>query len=246
MDVKVFVLPDSGVGAILPRMASESVRIVADDRENTGGVIAQLSPHPEVRLEIRRLAAGDFIVEQRFVVERKTLADFARSIIDGRLFKQTTALAQDPRRGILVLEGTGPTDKLGVSREALQGALITVSVFFGLSVLRARDPAETARLLVYLGRQTCEHARGGLARCGYRPKGRRARQLYVLQGLPGIGPDRAERLLEHFGSVPAVFLASDEALTAVKGIGPVVAKRVRWVLEADPRSSNGTRGHGEE
>lgn len=227
-------------------MASEYVRIVADDRENAGGVIAELQARPDVRLEVRRLGAGDFIVEERFAVERKTLADFACSVVDGRLFKQAAALARDRRRGVLVLEGTGPTDQLGVSREALQGALITVSVFFGLSVLRARDPSETARLLVYLARQACEHARGGLSRCGYRPKGRRARQLFVLQGLPGIGPDRAERLLEHFGSVPAVFVASDKALMAVEGIGPAVAKRIRWVLEAEPAMSDRDLGQGQE
>lgn len=214
--------------------ATASVRIVADDRENAGGVIAELRARADVTLVIRRLATGDFLVEERFAVERKTLADFAVSIIDGRLFKQAAALAHDRCRGVLVLEGTGPSDGFGVSREALQGALISVAVFFGLAVLRSRDAAETAQLLVYLGRQSREFARGGLPRPGYRPKGRRARQLFVLQGLPGIGPERAARLLEHFGSVPAVFTASDQALTAVPGIGPAVAGRIRSLLEAEP------------
>jgi len=31
---------------------------------------------------------GDYQVEKRLIVERKTLKDFAVSIIDGRLFKQ--------------------------------------------------------------------------------------------------------------------------------------------------------------
>ncbi len=211
-----------------------SIRIVADDRENAGGVIAELQARTDVTLVVRRLATGDFVVEDRFAVERKTLPDFAVSIIDGRLFKQAAALASDRRQGVLVLEGAGPTAESGVSREALQGALITVAVFFGLAVLRARDAAETAQLLVYLGGQSRRYARGGLPRPGYRPKGRRARQLFVLQGLPGIGPERAARLLEHFGSVSAVFTASAEALTAVAGIGPAVAGRIRWLLEGEP------------
>lgn len=214
--------------------ATASVRIVADDRENAGGVIAHLRDRAEVQLVVRRLASGDFLVEDRFAVERKTLADFAISIIDGRLFKQAAALSHDRCRGVLVLEGAGPAAGSGVSREALQGALITVAVFFGLAVLRSRDAVETAQLLVYLGRQAREFAHGGLPRPGYRPKGRRARQLFVLQGLPGIGPERAARLLEHFGSVPAVFTASDQALTAVPGIGPAVAGRIRSLLQAEP------------
>ena len=211
----------------------EFVRIVADDREKAGGVIAELRARPDVALEVRRLTMGDFLVEDRFAVERKTLADFAVSLVDGRLFKQAAALAHDRRRGILVLEGTGPSDGFGVSREALQGALITVGVFFGLAVLRARDPAETARLLFYVGRQAGEFASGNFPRPGYRPKGKRTRQRFILQGLPGVGPERAERLLEHFGSVPAVFTAATEALAAVEGIGPVVAGRIRSVLDGE-------------
>lgn len=109
--------------------------------------------------------------------------------------------------------------------------MITVSVFYGLAVLRARDPAETARLLVYLGRQAQEFVSGALSRPGYRPKGKRARQLFVLQGLPGVGPGRAARLLERFDSVQAVAAASTAELAALDGFGETTAARIRWALE---------------
>ncbi|MFA5058032.1 MAG: ERCC4 domain-containing protein [Opitutaceae bacterium] len=209
----------------------ESLRIVADDREAAGGVIAALSRLAGVEIEVRRLAAGDDWVEDRFAVERKTLRDFARSVIDARLFKQAAALAHGAAHGILILEGTGADLRdTGISREALQGALITVGVFYGLAVLRARDAAETARLLVYLGRQAQAFAQGALTRPGYRPKGRRARQLFLLQGLPGVGPGRAARLLDRFGSVQAVTAATAAELT-VAGIGDTLATRIRWALE---------------
>jgi ERCC4-type nuclease len=208
------------------------VRVVADDRENAGGVIEELRARADVALEVRRLARGDFLVEENFAVERKTLKDFAMSVIDGRWFKQTAALAMGMRRGVIILEGTPKTaGELGVPRNALQGALITVSVFYGLAVLRARDPAETTRLLVYLGRQSKRVATGALPRPGYRPKGKRARQLFILQGLPGVGPDRAERLLDHFGSVENVAIASLDELGAVNGIGDSTAARIRWAVE---------------
>jgi ERCC4-type nuclease len=133
---------------------------------------------------------------------------------------------------VLILEGTvAAAGDGGVSREALQGALITVSVFYGLAVLRARDPTETARLLAYLGRQAREFACGSLPRPGYRPKGKRARQLFFLQGLPGVGPGRAARLLERFGSVQAVAAASAAELAALDGLGETTAARIRWALE---------------
>jgi ERCC4-type nuclease len=211
------------------------VRIVADDREEAGGVIAELRTRADVALEVRRLPVGDFLVEERFAVERKTLADFSCSVVDARLFKQAAALVRGSRRAVLVLEGT--TVDLGgggVSREALQGALITVSVFYGLAVLRARDATETARLLVYLGRQAQQFASGSLPRRGYRPKGKRARQLFVLQGLPGVGPERAARLLERFGSVQAVAVASPDELATVDGIAETTAARIRWAVEESP------------
>lgn len=211
------------------------VRVVADDRESAGGVIGELRARTDVEVQIRRLLVGDFEVEDRIRVERKTLRDFGVSVIDGRLFKQCAALSQGGARGVLILEGTGADlTKSGVSREALQGALITVSVFYGLAVLRARDCEETARLLVYLGRQAKHFATGAWPRHGYRPKGKRARQLFVLQGLPGIGPERAARLLDHFGSVEGVAVASAGELASIDGIGDATATRMRWALEESP------------
>lgn len=209
-----------------------TVRIVADDRENAGGVIGELRGRDDVALEVRRLAVGDFLVEEDFAIERKALRDFAASVLDARLFKQAAAMAVGARRGVLVLEGTASTaGELGVARECLQGALITVGVFYGLAVLRSADAAETARLLIYLGRQAQRFANGALPRRGYRPKGKRARQLFVLQGLPGVGPERAERLLVHFGSVEAVAKASVEELAALDGIGDTTAAKIRWAVE---------------
>ncbi len=216
--------------------APAPVRIVADDRENAGGVIAALRARAdEVALTVRRLTAGDFAVEESFLVERKTLRDFAVSVVDARLFRQAEKLARNGRRGILILEGTAsPTDETGVSREALQGALITVAVFYGLAVLRARDATETARLLVYLGRQARRFARQAFPRPGYRPKGKRGRQLFVLQGLPGIGPGRAEKLLACFGSVEKVAGASAAELAKVDGIGETTAAKIRWIVGEAP------------
>ena len=223
--------------------ANRVLHMVADDRENAGGVIAALRDQAGVAVEVRRLSCGDFLVGDRFIVERKTLVDFAASIIDGRLFRQATAIARDPRCGVLVLEGSGADlAAVGVQREALQGALISVSVFGGLAVLYSNDQAETARLLVYLGRQAQIRVSAGRARPGYRPKGGRARQLFVLQGLPRVGPWRAARLLDRFGSIEAVMTASVAELAATDGIGKAVAGGIRWVVGAGGESEAGTAG----
>ena len=212
------------------------VHIVVDDREKAGGqVLAALAARDDATVDIARLEAGDYHIERRVIVERKTAADFAAWLIDGRLFHQAAALASAPERAVLVLEGSDQDWRdTRVRREALQGALITIGVFYGVAVLRSDGPEETARLLVYLARQARRSAQGGLPRLGYRPKGKRARQLFLLQGLPGVGPERAARLLERFGSVQAIMTASADDLATVDGIGKKTAAKMRRILE-EPR-----------
>jgi hypothetical protein len=85
------------------------------------------------------------------------------------------------------------------------------------------------------------HTRSGLARKGKRPWGKLRTQLHILQGLPGIGPERARLLLEVFGSVEAVLTASEEALRSVDGIGTTTVKRICWAIR-EPESVYGVAG----
>ena len=214
-------------------MNNAPVYLVVDDRERAGEtVLAALAERGDATVEIARLRVGDYRVERRVVVARKTAADFAASLIDGRLFRQAAALAMAPERAVLVLEGSDKDwQDIGVRHEAVQGALIAVGVFYGVAVLRSDGPEVTARLLVSLGRQVRRSAMGGLPRSGYRPKGKRARQLFLLQGLPGVGPERAARLLERFGSVQTIMAASADDLAAVDGIGEKTAAKMRWAVQ---------------
>jgi ERCC4-type nuclease len=209
----------------------QSINIVVDDRERSQTIRQVLTSMEGVTCRVQRLAIGDFHVDGRLVFERKTLPDFALSIIDGRLFRQMTRLTASRMKGILVLEGKSSDLRQGeVQREALQGALITTSLVLGIPVLRALNSEETARLMVYAGRQVRRVAGGGLPRSGYRPRGKRKQQLYILQSLPGVGPARAACLLERFGSVQNVLNAGLEDLKAVDGIGATTARNIRWVI----------------
>ena len=213
------------------------IHIAADDRECKSEVIASLMQIENVDLTIRRLTMGDYQIDNRLIVERKTLKDFAISIIDGRLFKQMIRLAGSKSEGMLILEGTaGDIADLGMAREAMQGALITVSLILGIPVLRSKDPSETGKLIVFIARQIESMARGGLHRHGYRPKTKRKRQLFILQGLPGVGPERAKRLLARFGSIEAAITASNSELQSVDGIGKNIADKIKWVVSE--RGSN--------
>jgi DNA excision repair protein ERCC-4 len=201
------------------------MRVVVDDREPADGPLHYLRTMDDVVVTVGRLEVGDYCIDDRFVVERKTFSDFSASVCDGRFFRQACRLASSPQRSVLILEGSS-AGRSALSREALQGALITLSVVLGVPLLRALDGEESARLMCYVSRQLSRHIRGAVSRHGYRPKGKRKQQLHILQGLPGIGPTRAERLLKAFGSVADVFAATEEELAAVDGFGNTTATRI--------------------
>jgi len=214
------------------RRRATAIPLVMDDRECRGAMLKALTECGAFELETRRLEIGDYLLDGALLVERKTLPDFVASIQDGRIFRQALRLAEAELQAALLLEGTSrDLSGCGMRWEAIQGALITVALFIGLPILRSRHPADSARTLLYAARQHRTVSSGALVRRGRRPKGKKALQNHILQGLPGIGPERAKRLLEHFGSVGAVVAAESESLQSVTGIGPRTASRLIWSVE---------------
>ncbi len=210
---------------------SPPVRVVIDHRERGSAAARALEERQGLAVEYAELRTGDYLVPDRAVFERKTIRDFAQSVIDGRLFQQAGRLAGATIPGIVVIEG-GLADfaAVGMGRDAMQGALISLTVVFGVPVLRSRDGDETARLILYTAAQIDRVARGWSGSTGYRPKGHRRQQLRVLQSLPGIGPRRAEALLDAFGSVRAIVAAAPASLAAVHGVGDTTAEKIERVL----------------
>lgn len=203
--------------------------VIADHREQRSACYQWLKNQPTLNVEIATLSVGDYEIGS-CVIERKTLRDFALSVIDGRLFSQMRRLLAK-KRPVLIIEGD-PADmgQYGLSRNALQGALITLSVVYGIPVLYALDATESGQLMLYTAQQDYALRQGISARPGYGPKTRTKRQCYILQGLPHIGSQRAQCLLAHFGSVRAVLNASAKELQTVAGIGPKTAAMIEEIV----------------
>ncbi len=230
------------------------VTLTADVQEHVSGVPRLIGELSEVHVATAPLPCGDYCLGDALGIERKTAADLGRSIVDGRLFRQTGSLRQSFRRPLLLVEGLCEgTVVAGVPWPALRGALVSVSISFGVPVLRACDARDSAALIVTAVKQLCEALEIPYVRPGYRPKGWRRRALYILQGLPSVGLRRARALLEEFGSVARVASAGEEALAEVDGIGRVVARSIREALgeeriaaglaRASNRASEGRAGH---
>jgi Fanconi anemia group M protein len=113
--------------------------------------------------------------------------------------------------------------------------LSALPLFFGISVLRSSSPEFSAMLISTMAL----HATRGL---GYeiplraqKPKGAGLIGQFLAEGLPGVGPSTARKLLEHFGTPRALFQASPDGLRAVRGIGPKLASDITEALDASHR-----------
>ena len=213
-------------------MDFKDIQIVADDREVSSGIVDVFKERLGISVTVERLPVGDYEVDSRLLFERKTLVDFVASIKDGRLFRQAHRLACAALKTAVILEGTSSDlASSRMHREAIQGAIVSLSIQFGLPILRSRDPKESAGLMIYAAKQERASKDYVSLRHGKRPKTRRRRQLYVLQGLPYVGPKKARLLLNHFGSVRAVMSASPEELTSIPGMGDYTAKAVYNIVK---------------
>lgn len=205
--------------------------IVVDYREKNSAVYQTLRNDKGVHLTIKNLKTGDYLLQHRVLCERKTLHDFKQSIIDGRLFKQAIKLCQSNLPCVMILEGTGHNFQMGkMTREALQGALITISLIFGIPVLRSRNAAETVKLFQIIAYQISDNNIRSIKRRGYKPAGIHKRKLFLIKSLPGIGPKTAKNLLDHFGSVKKMVTANQKDLMLVPGIGKKRAQGILKVL----------------
>ncbi len=204
-------------------------KIMADHREQSGGVIRHLHAL-QCNVELRTLDVGDFVLSDRVCVERKECADFVNSLLDGRLFEQLQSLGGYPKP-LLVLEGESLWGHRNISPDALMGAMGSILVDHGIPVVQTRDAEETARLMVAIAKREQGLAGRKMALRGGKSTMTDLQRLqFILAGFPGIDQVRADALLDHFGSLKAIFDATEGDLALVDGIGEKTAATMRRLL----------------
>ena len=211
-------------------MVAEKLLIRADMRETRSGVTQHLQKSESVHVQFEDLAVGDFILSDEVCVERKEATDFVLSIMDKRIFGQVAQMKANYLRPVVILEGDVFSTRSAISPESLMGALSWMSVIEGISTIYSRSARETASFIETMTR----HAQQGLGYeiplRGGKPKDLKVLSQFAVEGLPSCGPTTAKKLLEHFGSVQGVFMASTEQLREVKGVGPKMAEQIRQLI----------------
>jgi len=216
--------------------ADDEVAIVADQRELDSTIARDLSTREGVQTELETLAVGDYVLSDRVVVERKTVSDFLDTLTGGdrSMFEQVGDATRYYARPVVVIEGDDLYGERNVHHKAIQGALASLAVDFGASILRTTDEDETADLLETIARREQEESDREVSVHGEKQsKTLTEQQEYVVSSVAEVGPVTARAMLEHFESVEAVMTADEDALQDVEGVGEVTAERFREVVGSE-------------
>ncbi len=224
------------------------VKVYVDEREKNSGIPEILS-NLGITVIYRMLEVGDYVINDSLIIERKRVDDLIRSVFDGRFFEQVGKLSEACEVPMLIVEGDlDEVRQLTHRWKAIEGALITAVVKFRVTPYYTRGSEHTAEVIKYIAEKFGSKA--PLKSYQYfrryvklKTDDIRSRQLYVLQSLPGVGVKTAHKLLEKFGTLRAIFNASQSELSMVEGISEGKASKIIKVITEPyvkkPKGSSG-------
>jgi Fanconi anemia group M protein len=206
------------------------VKLIVDSRELPTAVARELA-RLDVSISGESLEVGDYIASEDVAIERKESGDFIQSLIDGRLFVQLSALRSTYRRPVLIIEGEQLTGLRAVNPASIYGALASIAIRLRIPILWTRNAEETANVLYRIAHLEQVEAKKTLRTRSPETKGTDAETLeYILSGFPGIDTVISRSILTQFGTLEKTFMADENELMKVRGVGPKTANRLRHML----------------
>lgn len=211
------------------------------DHREPASIITALRRVPNLDVVRTELPVGDYVVQGRIIIERKSADDFDASIGDGatRLMGQAEAMAATGLHRILLVEG-GPYAKRHYVLNRLASTLSYLQNIHGIHV----TPTMNMRHSVYMIVQAIKHHMFGMFSDARTPDPIDKREVasdpsvlarFLLGHLNGVSEERVRALVNHFGSLRAIANAGEKELREVKGIGPKVAGHIATVFGHDIR-----------
>ncbi len=213
--------------------------VIVDEREYRSTVVRHIKLSG-CSASAGRLDVGDYVVSSELAFERKSARDFVASIVDGRLFDQARRLREAYARPVFVVEGDVDLAVRGrmVSRNAVIGAQLAL-IRMGISILYTSNEEETGTAICLAAKQE-ERSGKGMRLARSKGSSLEDAQLALLASLPGIGPRRAQAVLEAF-STPMNALVNFKRW-GVAGVPETTIEKVERVLTSPyNRKRNGDK-----
>jgi len=209
---------------------SDKLKIVVDHRERN---IANELKEIDVDVEVKDLKAGDFVLSEKVGVELKTKEDFVNSIVDGRLLKQLKLLRENFEIPLIIIQGEEDIYSIrNVYPNAIRGMLASITVSYNIPILYSQNAKDTAGILKIIAkREQDPNLKSFYLRNQRKPLTLKEQQEYIIESLPGVGPNISKSLLENFKSVKEIFNADIENLKEVDKIGKKKAENIRKVID---------------
>ncbi len=219
--------------------------IIADQREEGSGVLEALR-EIGIQSRVEQLSVADYVISSKCAVERKTARDFFSSLFSGRLFEQAHRLAAAYLVPLMIIEG----DFEGEVQEhrnpkAPLGAIVALSVTYGLRIIFTRDVEQTAAVLAMIQKHHETEPRSEII---IQRKPRFSSDLgwqkFIVSSFPRVGPVLADRLLQRFHSVKGTVNASSAQLAALQGLPKNTAREIHRILTVQykpPKDSKQTK-----
>lgn len=213
--------------------------------------------HEGIIVERRLLHVGDIIISTStidYVIERKTWADLAASICDGRWSEQKSRMAaadnseshMKPCKYAYIIEGPldGWTRNGGASRmnpASMWGAILKTQIRDGMHVFHTKDKLCTIKLVLYLHKQFSTESfnmiipmtipgLNNVKRKRDNLTTRPALLVAMLSVIPGMSKGKATTIVELYPSLKSLAAAEVDALSQVqcggRCLGPVLARRI--------------------
>lgn len=205
-----------------------TVNIIVDQRETSSSVVRNLSKEAET--EVKTLDIGDYIISEDTVIERKSVEDFLDTLVgnDRSLFEQATDMADSFLNIIFIIEGN--QEELysrNIHPNAVRGALSTLSLDFGASVMFTSDEDDTAGLIKSMASREQEDKGSEFSEHGSKDaRTLTEHQVYVVSSIYDVGPVKSKKLLREFGTIRNIINADIEELKSVEGIGKETAENM--------------------
>lgn len=191
------------------------------------------SREPDNNFTREELDCGDYVItgpEDGIIIERKEWTDLVSSMRSGKLFQQLRMCKeQEDYRVVLLVEGSRSNAiRYANSTHYEMRRLLTslVATAPNIQLMFSQSYQETISIVKdfeeWVGDdKKREHK---IREAEKVPAGKRPQ--YIIEGLPSIGPKKAKKLLDHFGSARAVINASHSELEEINGIGPKTAQKI--------------------
>lgn len=185
--------------------------------------------------------------DQWWGIQRKEVKDFFASVQDGRLAVELAQMRGNLAIPLVVIEGklTWSNDDIlmhstygqTVTRQAFHGMLFSIT-HEGANVFFTESTRHTAALVRHLAswsqkenHNTFKRRPGAESSTSWGKASNLDWARWLLQGFPGIGPQVATDIIQHFGRVPLRWDVTPAELIKVPGIGKTRAKALIEAFE---------------